>query len=167
MAARWSRTGCGPWVLAQWVRRPSSSHRDAAARTSSGQGARRWLTRRARTTTSHLDQSRAPVGRYLGAEVCPYRRVEQDLVAEGRLGVDDDGERVVVDVDQFGRVGTLVVGVGDDGGDGLTDVADHAGGQPRSMHGVEQQAGHIEGVVVEVDVVGGEDGHDAGAGLGR
>ncbi len=47
-----ARTPKGVCVVDQWVSRPSSPQAAAAARTSSGQGARRWLTMSRLTTTS-------------------------------------------------------------------------------------------------------------------
>ena len=57
------------------------------------------------------------------------------LLATERLDVEQDLERLVVDLDQLGRVLALVAALGDDGGDGLADVADDrrgpaAGGPP-------------------------------------
>jgi len=55
----------GVCVDDQWVRRPSGSQRDAAACTSRGQGARRWLSSVARTTTSQAGEevvARAALG---------------------------------------------------------------------------------------------------------
>ena len=45
-----------------------------------------------------------------------------------------DLEGLVVDLDQLGRVLALVAALGDDGGDGLADVADDLAGQQRAGH---------------------------------
>ena len=86
--------GAGP------VGEPPSSHRAAAARTSSGQGATRWFTIRWRTTTSQPSKrsggsSAASAGitpadtKVLGHpehDVGPGRLVDQRLVSDGGTG---------------------------------------------------------------------------------
>ena len=49
---------------------------------------------------------------------------ERRAVGEGRLGVDDHRQRVVVDDHLLGRVDRLRTGLGDDRGDDVADEAD-------------------------------------------
>ena len=82
-----------------------------------------------------------------------YRWVE--LAAAG-LDVEQHLEGLVVDLDQFGGVLALVVALGDDGGEGLADVADDVAGQQRAGRG--RVEGRRHGLQAEVG--GGVDGHD-------
>ncbi len=61
------------------------------------------------------------------------RLEKHHLVGGGHLRVDDGRQRGVVDRDQFGAIRCGVTGLGEDDGDGLTDVADPVGGQ----HGLD------------------------------
>ena len=80
---------------------------------------------------------------------------EQHLVGGGGLEVDDDRQRVVVDLDQVGGVLALVGLLGEDGGHRLADEPHHVLRQERAHHllvgPAEQQRG------LEVDVGAGED----------
>lgn len=49
---------------------------------------------------------------------------QEDLLGRRLFHVDDNGKRVVVDVDQLGRVGAAVAAVGHDGDDRLTHEPD-------------------------------------------
>ncbi len=53
---------CGICDVAQWTSVPSAVQAAAAERTSSGQGASRWLTSRSDTTTSHPANSSGSSG---------------------------------------------------------------------------------------------------------
>ena len=67
---------------------------------------------------------------------------EDDLVLQRCFRVDDGGQWLVVDEHEVGRVGGGHPVVGDDGHDGLTDVADRVDRQERPPHGVgERRAG--------------------------
>jgi hypothetical protein len=85
---------------------------------------------------------------------------EQHLVGGGGLEVDDDRQRVVVDLDQVGGVLPLVGLLGEDGGDRLADEPHHVLRQELAHHLVvrpaEQQRRR------EVDVGAGEHADDAG-----
>jgi len=48
---------------------------------------------------------------------------------QGCLGVDDDGQGIVIDEDEVGGVGGNVTILGNDDGDGIAHVADTAAGQ--------------------------------------
>jgi hypothetical protein len=58
---------------------------------------------------------------------------------QGRIGregvhrVDDDGKRLVVDLDRVGGVGGLVPALGHDGSDDVADEAHSAGGEDRPV----------------------------------
>ena len=146
----------------QRVSRPSSPHAAAAARVSSGAAASRWLTISRVTTTSQ--PSKRSVGVRLAVEavggVGARLGEEQHLVGGGGLEVDDDRQRVVVDLDQVGGVLPLVGLLGEDGGHRLADEPHHVLRQERAHHllvgPAEQQRG------LEVDVGAGEDADHAG-----
>ena len=67
--------------------------------------------------------------------------VEHRLVLERLLGVDEDGQRVVVDLDQVGRVARELTRRRADGGDRLAHVSHPADGErvvldvPAGLHG--------------------------------
>ena len=61
----------------------------------------------------------ARVGQVPAAVLVQHRRA----VLERDPGVDDDLERLVVDLDELGRVARELARLGDDRGDGLADVA--------------------------------------------
>jgi hypothetical protein len=84
---------------------------------------------------------------------------EQHLPREALLHVDDGGQRVVVDLDEVGRVLTLVGLLGEHGGDGLADEPHPVGGQPRPDHGLVRPA--EEQGRRQVDVGAGDDVGDA------
>ena len=90
--------------------------------------ATRWFTRRS------ADDDLAAVEEVLVDRVAETHRhvrarglVDEDLVLQRLLGIDDGGQRVVVDEDELGRVLALVALLGDDGDDGLADEAHRAG----------------------------------------
>ena len=77
-----------------------------------------------------------------------------------RLGVDDDGQRVVVDDDRFGRVDRLTFRLGDDNRDDVAHEPDAIARQRRTVHRGRQ---HHEAVVFgQVEIVGGVDRDHAG-----
>ena len=53
--------------------------------------------------------------------------VEDDLVPERLLAVDDDRQRIVLDLDELGRVARELAGLGDDDRDGLAAHLREAG----------------------------------------
>ena len=89
-------------------------------------------------------------------------------VGAGRFGVEDAGEFLVVDGDQFGRLVGDLRGRGRDDRHRLAHVPDPAGGQHRHAHLELGQAaaGQLDDLVVR-HVGGGEHGGDAGQRAGR
>src|SRR5262249_16810037 len=92
--------------------------------------------------------------------------VNEWRVPPGRLlGVGDDVERVVIDLDQVDGVAGLVFVRRDDGGDGLSDEDDFARGE----HGVfgdfqfGQRGGAGDVADLALDVFAGVNGYHAGA----
>jgi hypothetical protein len=74
IAASAPRVPCAPWFGIQAVRRPSAPQAAAAARTSIGAGATRWLTIVRETTTSHPSNragSRAAASPMVAATLVP------------------------------------------------------------------------------------------------
>ena len=156
------RTGWAPWQLWYWMSRPSSPHQATAVRPSMGQAATRWLTMRWDTTTSHSEKSATRLRASIDQITFDSASAKQLGVAvAGRLGIDDGGQRVVVDEDGLGRVGALLSALGDDGDDRLADEPHHVAGQQRAGHRLVH-GGRRRRQVVQVDVRGGDDGEDAG-----
>ena len=123
-------------------------------------------------------------GREDGVEVGVGRRFDPhgDVRAElgvhergvlgGALGVDDGGQRLVVDLDQLGRVLGEVARLGHDERDRVADEADVAlgeGPEGRAGHGrrVTLEHGRLHRADVRVEVRGGEHRPDAGHGPRR
>jgi hypothetical protein len=118
--------------------------------------------------------------RQLEGGVGPRLGEEQHLVAGRGLGIDHGGQRLVVDEDQLGRVGSLVGVLGHDRDHRLADEAHHLGGQHRLGHGPVAH-GHLGGDVGQGEILTSEhrddpgglsgrldvDGGDAGVGDGR
>jgi hypothetical protein len=102
------------------------------------------------------------VGAALATRDVPGHVVElQGSVGLDRgLHVDHHAERVVVDVDELGRVHRLRLGLGDHDRDGLTDEPDLADGQGRAR--TQLVGGKEREARLEVQVVGGEHRDDTG-----
>ena len=84
--------------------------------------------------------------------------VDQGVGGECRLDVDEGGQEVVVDEHHLGGVGGLLMGFGDDHGDGFADVADLVARQQRaSCRRVERRRDRFE-----PERLGGVDRKDAG-----
>ncbi len=106
-----------------------------------------------------------PGDRAVGAEA---------LVDDGRgrglraLGVQDRSERLVLDVDEVGRIARSREALGHDGDDRLTDEAHGAVGQEwkrRDLHVGEERI--RRGLAEMLDVACRHDGHDPGGAPGR
>jgi hypothetical protein len=81
-----------------------------------------------------------------------------------RLGVDDHGQRVVLDEHLLGRVDHAVLAVADDDRDPLAHVLDRVAGERPVLGPLDLDAGRHPGHgqrALEVEVLAGEDG-DAG-----
>ena len=95
------------------------------------------------------------------------RRVDEDLVLQRLLDVDDDGQRLVLDLDVGGGVDDDVLVVADDERDGVADVADAVAGDRPALRGLDLDAGrrpgHRQRREQVAHVVAGVDGLDAGA----
>ena len=85
--------------------------------------------------------------------------MQDDRALERFFGVHEDRERFVVDEDQLRGVGTLGLGLGDDGDHGLAHVADHVGRQPGLGHLLVEHR-HLERQRVQLDVGGCDHGQD-------
>ena len=98
-----------------------------------GTTATRWLTMRARTTTSAPASGSGPSGRALaGGDVrAEVRELQRRAGCHRLLHVDDGGQRVVVDLHEVRGVGGGRRALGDDHGDGLADEPHPVGRQRR------------------------------------
>ena len=111
------------------------------ARGSIGAPAVRWLTiRRSMHDVGllpghvHVLRAESPLVSLVGAELLVD---ERRAVFERRLGVDDHGQRLVLDEHILGRVDDRVLVLAEDGRHGLTDVLDLAAGQRPVLGGLD------------------------------
>ena len=107
-SARW--VPCAPWFGIQAVSRPSV-HTAAPARTSSGATATRWLSTSWLTTTSQsakMSRSGASFGELAKQTFVPTSGNSTVSSRSASFGIDDRGQRLVLDVDELGGVLALV-----------------------------------------------------------
>ena len=114
---------------------PVVAHRARCVRGSSGLAAMRWLTTVPETTASQPSNrvlASLPAG-CAGTRSCRLSE-QQDLVLDRLPGIGDDGKLLVVDVDEVGRVGALLLSLGEDRGDDVADEAHGVGREQRTRH---------------------------------
>ena len=94
----------------------------------------RWFTMISLTTTSQPSKRCSSTGSPRRIDtLVPRPREQMTSSVERLLGIDDGGQRVVVDDDELGGVLALVALLGDDGDDGLADEAHRVGGEERRL----------------------------------
>ena len=155
----WSR--CGTWVESHAVVRPSESTSAAADRTSSGQAAMRVLTIVSETTTSQpVEQVLVVLG---GAGAAGDVRLqlgeEQHLVLRGLDGIDDDGQRVVVDDHELRRIRAGHAVLAQDDRDDVADEADDVLRDDRAPHTLLEHRNRRRPRRHAVQIGAGEDLH--------
>ena len=92
---------------------------------------------------------------------------QEHLVPRRRLGVDDAGQRLVVDDHEVGGIGASRPVLGDDGNHRLADIAHGADGDERPAHHVGERRVGVRGKPEVGDVVGGVDAEHSGCGPRR
>ena len=169
---------CGVWLDIQIVYSSVPGlYQPMSPRTSIGFGIRRWLTIRWRTTTSAPSTAASVPGLVADAPL------EDDVVRgvlvelrrarlDGLLGVDDRGQRLVVDDDRLERVERLRLRLGDDRRDALAGPLDAVRGERPGRADVVLDPGAATGRPghrhrVVRDVGADEHGDDARHRLGR
>ena len=162
------RSWCGVCVESQAVRRPSSPTVAAAERGSSGHGAMRWLTSVPETTTSHPSKSFSSCSGEpeRAATFVPASGKRSTSSFAASCGLDDCGQRVVVDEDELGGVRAGGAVVADDDRDDVADEADAVGGERRAPHARVEPGERRRPERAEVQV-GGREHLDVREGLGR
>ena len=118
----------------------------------------RWLTSRPDTTTSQASKScLVALRRVAHADVRPGLGEEQHLARERLLGVDDDGQRLVVHEHELGGVDGFGSTLGDDDGDDVADEADDVAREERPPHPLVEPGNRRRLERAELDVRRGED----------
>ena len=172
MSARKRRRKCGTWVDDQIVTCPARSSA-STARGSIAPPDVRWLTIRRSTTTSASAKpaSRSPPpSDHSWTLFVPIDGVDEHLVAQRRLRVGHDRQRLVLDDDLLGGVHDGVAVLAEDDGDRIAHVLDLAAGQRPVLGGAHLDAGrhprHRQRGLEVAEVLAGEDRDDVVAGLG-